>query len=49
MIEYKVAGKLKNGELFSIKLMAYDVWHAMNKAKFVVGPIKGCSAFKAGN
>jgi len=47
MIDFKVAGKLKNGESFSIVVMAYDVWHAMNKAKFVVGPIKGMSAFKA--
>ena len=47
MIEYNVGGKLQNGESFSIVIKAYDVWHAMNKAKFVVGPIKGCSAFKA--
>ena len=47
MIEYKVGGKLKSGESFSIVVMANDVWHAMNKAKFIVGPIKGCSAFKA--
>ena len=48
MIEYKVSGKLKSEENFSINVMAYDVWHAMNKAKFVVGPIKAMSAFKAG-
>ena len=47
MIEYNVGGKLQNGESFSIVIKAYDVWHAMNKAKFVVGPIKAMSAFKA--
>ena len=46
MIEFKVSGKLKNGESFAITLTAYDVWHAMNKAKFVVGPIKGMFASK---
>ena len=47
MIDFKVSGKLKNGESFSVVLKAFDVWHAMNKAKFVVGPIKAMSAFKA--
>ena len=47
MIDYRVTGKLKTGEDFSVVLKAYDVWHAMNKAKFVVGPIKAMSAFKA--
>lgn len=46
MIDFKVTGKLKNGESFSVVLKAYDVWHAMNKAKFVVGPTGNMFATK---
>lgn len=46
MIDFRVTGKLKSGENFSIVLKAFDVWHAMNKAKFVVGPTGNMFATK---